>query len=747
MRRGESAEVTFTGDNLGANPRLIAPFGFRPGEPEAKGSDAKNWKTHVVVDPGTPVGVYPVRVVTDDGLSNPFLLAVGQFAQVAEKEENNTFESAQELTTPVVVEGQAGGNDVDFFRFAGKKGQRIVIDAQCARIGSGVDPTIRLTTASRRFVASADDSPGLMTDARLVVALPEDGDYVLEISDSGYKGGARPVYRLLVGEVPIADEVYPLGGRAGETVGIELRGGTFNAEGAAALRIVPVPETGLAWPRVAGAVVGLGGPQAGMDIESLGALVVGDLPEVREPSSPNAPPIRAAAPVVLNGRIDPAGDEDRFVLAVTPGQKISIEVEAYSAGSALDGVLQVLDPKGAVLATADDTPGPRNPKMPQQQPTTQSPDPSLPSYTVPNGVSELTLALKDLQGRGGTGYPYRIKVLPSPPGFAVALNDSQINVPRGGTATVGATVERKGYTGKIQIKVVDLPAGLTLRGGAVADAQTAGSFTLSADESAKPGPVTLNIVAEAQVGETTVTVPASKVVVFAQQGAVPTNSVTFQGLATGLAPAQPVKLEAPAEPIVVAHGFGAPVAIKAVRGANAEGKLAITAVTPPAGTTAAAASLGEKDEQVTVTLNTTLDTPVGLSTVALQAKGKVGGTDLTLAVPAVNIDVVRPAAVEVAQANLEIQAGKEVELKGKVTRKGAFNEAVTVKLNGLPAGLKAEPVTVAADASEFTVKITADEKAAAASSSASVALAFQVNQKDYPAPPTAPLTVKVVAAK
>ena len=99
---------------------------------------------------------------------------------------------------PLVVEGQAAGNDVDYFRFPGKKGRTIVVDAQCARIGSGVDPTIRLTTAgAARFVASADDSPGLLTDARLVAVLPEDADYVVELSDSRYQGGGRPVYRLV----------------------------------------------------------------------------------------------------------------------------------------------------------------------------------------------------------------------------------------------------------------------------------------------------------------------------------------------------------------------------------------------------------------------------------------------------------------------------------------------------------------------------------------------------------------------
>src|SRR5207302_9534 len=111
--------------------RLVAPFAFI-GEPVAK-PEGGSARLKLTVSPGAAVGIYPVRVQTDEGLSNPFLFAVGQVPQVAEKEENSTFETAQAVPSPVVVEGQAAGNDVDFFKFPGKKGQRIVVDAQCAR--------------------------------------------------------------------------------------------------------------------------------------------------------------------------------------------------------------------------------------------------------------------------------------------------------------------------------------------------------------------------------------------------------------------------------------------------------------------------------------------------------------------------------------------------------------------------------------------------------------------------------------
>lgn len=748
VQRGVVTEVTISGANLAGHPTLIAPFALEEAAPvDGEAGGAGTWKLKMSVAPETAVGVYPIRVRTDEGLSNPFLFSVGQLPQVAEKEDNNAFEAAQQIPSLAVVEGQAAGNDVDFFRFAGKKGQRIVVDAQCSRIGSGVDPSIRLTTASRTYVASADDSPGLITDARLTAVLPEDTDYVIEISDSRYQGGARPVYRLVVGPVPMADEIFPIGGRAGETVGFELRGGTLPGRRIAAATIEPAPGRLVFPPRITNQMLGLAAPgEPVLDVESLFPLEVADMPEIREPADPAAPPIRAAAPVVLNGRIDPAGDEDRFTLAVTPGQALRIEVNAASVGSALDGVLRVLNAKDSQLATADDTttaiPGV---KVANRPVNSISPDPSL-NFTVPSGTTEITLALRDLESRGGTGFPYRISVTPVTPTFELALAQSEVSVPRGGAALVGVTVTRKGYNGPIALTVPNPPAGLSVRGGTIADGQAVGVLSLSAAGDAQFEVGQVDVVGQGQGPAGPITASASSSIVFAKQGTLPTNTVVQQGVAIATTPAPPVYLEAPEAPVEVVHGFGAPISIKLARAKDAEGVLNVTALQLPPGLAVPAAKIEAKAEQASVTVNAAVETALGSMTIGLQAKGKVAGAEQTLAVPAVHLNVVRPAVLEVAAPKLEVKPGQTVELKGKVVRKGPFKEAVTVKVVGLPAGLKAEPVKLDGDKAEFQVPIVADAKAAAAEAKANVSIAFQINKKDY-ATPAVPLDVKVLPAK
>ena len=749
-RRGEATEVTFFGSNLEGKARLIAPFSA---EVSAVAADSAGWKVKITPAADTPVGVYVCRVRTDDGLSNPFLFAVGQVPQVAEKEDNGAFDLAQPIPSPSVVEGKSEGNDVDYFRFPGKKGQRIVVDAQCARIGSGVDPSIRLTTASHAYVASADDTPGLSTDARLTAILPEDTDYVIELSDSRYQGTGRAIYRLLVGPVPVADEVFPLGGRKGETIGLEFRGGTLPGPSVAAATLHPDPlaDPHGFRPRLTNHTLGIAGPgEPVLDVESMPPMVVGDLPELREPTDPSPPPLKAFAPVVFNGRIGKKSEEDKYVVVVTPGQKYRIVVDAADLGSALDGVLQVRGPDGAVLGNADDTPAPTQSKAKaaaKKAAALSSPDPSL-DFTVPAGMTEITLTLRDLRGEGGDGYPYRLAVKPADATpFQLSPVDDQINIPRGGTAAVAVTVTRQGFNGPIKLTLANPPPGLTVRPGRINPGQTAGALTITASPDASFELANLKLIGEAQGGPAPILVEASKTIVFAQQSGLPTNSEVQEGLPAATALPIPITLDAPTTPVEVAHGYGANVPIKAVRAAGAEDVVLTFGSLPlPAGFAIGASTIPAKAVEGGALVNVAVEGPLGPTILALTAKGTIGGKERTLAVPAVTIEVVRPAAVELSAPSAEVKAGETVEVKGKVARKGPFKEPVTVKLDALPAGLKADPVTVPPDQSEFTLKLVADPKAAAATGTAQVALAFQIAKKDYPVP-TAPLSVKVVPAQ
>src|SRR5690606_40403788 len=110
--------------------------------------------------------------------------------------------------------------------------------------------------------------------------------------------------------------------------------------------------------------------------------------------------------------------------------------------------------------------------------------------------------------------------------------------------------------------------------------------------------------------------------------------------------------------------------------------------------------------------------------------------------PAVTVVVVRPVAVELADAEVSVKPGDTAEVKGELIRRGAFAGPVTLRIDGLPGGVTAEPVTLAPDASEFTLTLAATAEAGDADARAQVKPAFRIGEDEYDNPPT-PLSVKV----
>jgi hypothetical protein len=398
-----------------------------------------------------------------------------------------------------------------------------------------------------------------------------------------------------------------------------------------------------------------------------------------------------------------------------------------------------------VIASADDTTTTLPARAGQQAQALVTPDPSL-DLTIPGGNDQITLVVRDLENRGGIGFSYRIVVEPLSPDFELLANESQVSVPRGGTASIGVTILRKGFSGPVTVTVADLPAGLSVRPAIIGPGLATGALTVSASTDASFPAVPLKLVARAQGTDGPFERLATKSVVYAQQGIVPMCSIDHFGLIAAPALAPPVILETPQAPIEVPHGSSATIPVKVVRTKGADAALAITALPLPAGLAVPNARIAEKAAEGKITVNAAVAAPLGTSTLVLQAKAKLGGADRVLDLPAVTLAVVPPASLELAAAQLEIKQGATVELKGKITRKGAFDAPVTVKINGLPAGLKADPVTVAGKDSNFVIKVIAEAKAPAATADTRVALAFQVDKKDYSVAPT-PLGVKVVASK
>ena len=691
VQRGKAIEVTFQGSGLAGGPQLVAPFGFQLEESGGSASQAANWKVRLTVDVRTAVGVYPIRVVTDSGVSNPILLAIGQVPQVPEVEPNNTFEIAQPIPNPVVVEGECSGNDEDFFRFNGRKGSRIVVDAVCARIGSGVDPMVRLTTTNRRLVASADDTPGLFTDGYLTAVLPEDGEYVLEFCDSRFRGTGRAVYRLLIGVVPFAGEMYPLSLPRAQNTAIELRGGTLSGDRLFALRTPSDPLLSMFYPTIPARL--LGDPtwaDSDLDVELPTPVVLGTAVAVHEPADPaqKLPPL--SPPVTILGRLSNAGERDEFTITAPAGSKHEIRVEAWGLGSALDGQLRVFGKDGSLLGENDDGRAVANRRPGGGSGRGQGPVSTDPVFdlTMPKGQNEVKLVVKDLVDRGGVGFTYRVVATPVETAFQLAFNEEQVAIPRGGTALISVSVTRAGYNGPIALNVIGVPdgAGVTVLPGTVPGGQTSAVVGLKAAALSTFAAREVQVVGKGNDGQT---VAASKTIVYAQQtistpgygmtGTIPSYARPVVSLTSAVTKPSPIVLNHEASKVVVPQGSTVAVPLEVVRTFKEKTKYKISALSAPSGLSVAPLEIGEAATSATVKVTAAADAPLGEFMVGLVAQAATPDGDgaarradgpadprAPAPIPAVaavmiTVEVVRPASVELAPKAIVLKPGATAE--------------------------------------------------------------------------------------
>ena len=257
-----------------------------------------------------PVGLYPIRVRTDEGLSNVLLFSVGRFPETVEsesllpdlltkeleKERNDTLATAQKVAVPVTINGTLRGPDQDYYRFTARAGERLVLEVEARRAGSAIDPVIRVLDATGRELASNNDAVGLGVDARVEVGFAKAGEYYAVVHDARFSDQEQNFYRLVIGAYRYAEGMFPLGWQRGGQVEVTLFGGNLKEP----VKVKPELEVGSSSRFVP---VGLPGG-ASLPFQ----FVVSDLAEVMEPEIP--PYQGGKAPEALGGVLAAASRAD-----------------------------------------------------------------------------------------------------------------------------------------------------------------------------------------------------------------------------------------------------------------------------------------------------------------------------------------------------------------------------------------------------------------------------------------------------
>lgn len=470
LRTGASTTLVLTGADLLPEPRLVLSVPIAQ-QAVKEGATANQVQIDVTLDAATPPGIYQLRLATVGGISAPMAVGIDALPEMP-------F-AAEVANLPVALSGSLQGSNVLRTSFAGAKGQQIVVEVEGRRLGIELNPVVHLLDARGVQLAWAQPTSALGGDARLAAELPADGRYTVELHDALYRGPGPGNFRLKIGTFHYADLVLPLAARRGTKSPLEFVSSNLPAGIKAESADSPAPGLFAApWP--AAELLSGGRPR----------LIYSDYEELVEtPIAAGGPPQKLGVPMAVSGRLAAAREEDRYQLMASPGQALRVEVLAARAGSPLDGVLSIRNLQGAELASSDD------------QPSTT--DPGL-DFTMPAGTDSVLLAIKDLEGRGGADYIYRLSVRPAgTPDYGLTLFADREPLPRQGVTVMRVRAERRGYNGPIKLTFAGLPGGVRVTGDEIPAGATDTLVTFEAGDQ-QPAPIIATVIGESTEPNTSI---------------------------------------------------------------------------------------------------------------------------------------------------------------------------------------------------------------------------------------------------
>lgn len=376
-------------------------------------------------------GIGVLRLATDDGFSNSVLIGLDRLPQLLLVPEI--------IARPVALHGAVPGSGIVRTAFSGKAGEEVIIETEARRLGSKLRPVIHVYDSRRIQLVWGVPTNTLSGDSRVVLKLPRDDKYVIELHDLQYAPPGPSYFRLKVGYWQYADLAFPPAVSVGQETSVELLG---NLAGTRTM-IKPAAEFDLAtvgWP----AATAASGPAP--------SVMISSLPELTETANHDQPMKLPGIPVAVSGRLNAPRQKDAYMLAVSPGQKLTLQIFAEQIGSRIDAALELKNPQGSVLASIDDALDTLDPRL---------------DFVVPNGLDAVEIVVRDTVDLAHDEAVYRLVVTATDvpqPNFDVTIKSDALNIPVGEPQVLEALVNRRGYSGALQLQLAGLPAGVTVQG-------------------------------------------------------------------------------------------------------------------------------------------------------------------------------------------------------------------------------------------------------------------------------------------
>ncbi|HLN28881.1 MAG TPA: PPC domain-containing protein [Gemmataceae bacterium] len=651
-------------------------------------------KAAVKIAPDCRLGEHAVRVRTASGISELHTFFVGALPQIDEKEPNSEFTAPQKIPLNVTVNGVIDNEDVDYFSFEAKKGQRVTAEIEAMRLGETLfDPYVAILDMKRFELAASDDAPLLGQDAVASVVIPADGTYVVQVRESAYGGNGACRYRLHVGTFPRPTAVVPAGGKLGEEVEVTFLG---DPAGEYKQRFKLPATYQEKFGIFAQDASGISPSPNPFRLSEFGNVI-----EV-EPNDTHAQATPAELPCALNGVISKAGDIDYFRFKAKKGQIFDVHCYARRLGSALDSVMVLSHFNGGGIVGNDDAIGPD----------------SYFRFTAPED-KEYVISVTDHLGKGGPNYFYRIeftpvkpKVVLSIPKVALFSQERQtIAVPRGNRYAALISGARGDFGGELVIGAEGLPKGVTVHSENMAANLDVVPVLFEAAPDAPVAGTLANIVAHHAD-------PAQKIhSAFSQLVELvtgpPGQSVywthTVHQAAVAVIDEVPFKIRIvePKVPLVHNGSMNLKIVAKRKKGYN-EAITIVPLFNPPGVGSASSVTIPAGQNEVLFPINANGGAPVRKWKYVVLGVANVGNGPIWVASQLATLEIT-PPYVAFAMERAAAEQGRTTELFCKVQQQTPFPSSAKVNLIGLPAKVTAPELQITKETKEFTFKLNIDK--------------------------------------
>jgi hypothetical protein len=697
-QRGQTLDLNLAGANLAGPTGMLLGFPAKVSFPvdekekEPNGSDNAKLRVKLEIPADAPIGFHPLRLATTRGVSNLRLFCIDDLPQVVEVGANR-MKTPQAVPLPCVVVGATDAEQGDVYKFSVQAGQSLSFDLIGRRMGSTIDAQLSIFNAkTMREVAHDNDSPGCQTDPRIRYTFKEAGEYLVEVKDVLYRGGAEFFYRLRIGDFPLATTPYPLAAKRGSKAKIGFIGSALDGVAPVEVDIPTDPMTSVVWIAPKGKSGLHGWPVA---------LTVSDLDETTEtePNQDAKTANRIAVPAGISGRFEKGDDSDTYVFTAKKGQKLLIEAQTLELNSPSLVYVVLKNAKGAELAKSN---AQAVPPLDQRIEFTASEDGD---YFVE--VSHLNFA-------GGPSEVYRLTVRPASNGFDLTLPADRFDLAASSVVPIPVQVTRRGYTGPIELSIVG-PAGLvgtsTVKAG-----QNAGVVVVFAKGETPMGAYSVTVQGKATVDGQPITQLASVrgTIGIALGGIAYPPLHLHHPVALAVKEKAPFGLTVTMNPPDGVPGTTPSILITAKRDAGFTDEITLIAPTGlPANVPVPKITSIPKDKnEISFPLDLNGKAPPGDYFVLFTAKAKHQDKEYTAAALPLALTVGMPFDLKVEPSPLVLTPGQTGKLKLTAIRKGGYKGPIALEIRKLPANVTAGKAMFAADQSTTEVDIIAAPTAA-----------------------------------